>query len=50
MEKIKKKYSKSRLSYPWNWIPNSWTVCTFYCNSNRVCIVLGPFYGSYSFE
>ena len=49
MEKIKKKIFEDRLSYPWNWIPDSWTVCTFYCNSNRVCSA-GLFYGSYSFE
>ena len=45
----KEKIFEDRLSYPWNWIPDSWTVCTFYCNSNRVCSA-GLFYGSYSFE
>lgn len=45
----KEKIFEDRLSYPWNWIPDSWTVCTFYCNSNRVCSAC-LFYGSYSFE
>ena len=45
----KEKIFEDRLSYPWNWIPDSWTVCTFYCDSNYICSAC-IFYGSYCFE
>ncbi len=49
MEKKKKKYSRTDKANPWNWIHDSWTVCTFYCDSNYICSAC-ILYGSYCFE
>ena len=49
MEKKKRKYSRTDRLILGIGFTISWTVCTFYCDSNYICSAC-IFYGSYCFE